>query len=156
MAVLNKKILLTKGGFEKLKTEYKALVETKRHEIAEKIQAAREMGDLSENAFYQTVKEEQAFIEGRIAELEDIFRNASVVDDKAEKGVVAIGSRVKVHIEGSDETFEIVGAEEADPVNGRISHESPIGQALLGKKAGDEVEFEAPVGKMTYKIKGVE
>lgn len=150
------KILLTKEGCGKLKEEYRYLVEERRHEIAEKIQSAREMGDLSENATYQTAKEEQAFVEGRIAELEEIFRNSTVVDSHGGKAEVQIGSKIKVHIEGTEQTFWLVGSGEADPANGRISHESPIGQALIGKKAGDEIEVDAPVGKIIYKILKVE
>ena len=150
------KILLTKEGNNKLKEEYRELTEVRRHEIAEKIQDAREMGDLSENASYQTAKEEQAFIEGRIAELEEIFRNSTVVESNGGNGKVSIGSKVKVHIEGDEQTFWIVGSQEADPGSGKISHESPIGMALIGKEVGDEIEVEAPVGKIIYKVLKVE
>ncbi len=150
------RILLTKEGYQKLKDEYQNLVGVKRSEVAEKIQSAREMGDLSENAAYHTAKEEHAYIEGRIAELEDIFRSADVVSGKCKKGEIGIGSKVHVHIEGSDEVFWIVGAHEADPAKGKISHESPIGQSLIGRKVGDEIEVEAPVGKLIYKINKVE
>lgn len=156
MKMKGEKILLTKEGCEKLKEEYRVLVEERRHDIAEKIQSAREMGDLSENATYQSAKEEQAFVEGRIAELEELFRNSTVVTSKKIKGEVQIGSKVRVHIEGDEQTFWLVGSGEADPANGKISHESPIGQALLGKKVGDKIEVDAPMGKITYKILKVE
>ncbi|OGC58457.1 transcription elongation factor GreA [candidate division WWE3 bacterium RIFCSPLOWO2_01_FULL_42_11] len=150
------KILLTKEGFQNLKDEYKSLVDVKRTEIAEKIQSAREMGDLSENAAYHTAKEEQAFLEGRVSELEELFRNAEVVEKDNNKTSVGIGSKVKVCIDGGDETFWIVGAYEADPAVGKISHESPIGQALLGKKIGEEINVEAPIGTVKYKIVSIE
>lgn len=148
-------IYLTKEGLENLKAELEELIDVKRPEIALKIKEGRELGDLSENAVYESAKEEQAFIEGRIAELQEIIKNA-VVSKNTEKDKVYVGAKVTVHIEGSEETFHIVGGPEADPLNGKISHESPIGQALLDKKVGDHIDVEAPVGKLTYTILKVE
>lgn len=150
-----KTMYLTKEGLEKLKEELKQLIEVSREEVAKKIQIAREMGDLSENSLYDAAKEEQAFIEGRIAELEDIIKNSKVSSAKA-SGEIAVGSKVTVHIEGDEETYHLVGAPEADPLARKISHESPIGSALMGKKVGDKVKVEAPMGSLTYTILKVE
>lgn len=146
-------IYLTKEGLDELKIELKELIDTKRTEVAQRIKNARDMGDLSENAEYQAAKEEQAFVEGRIAELEDIIKNAKV--QKASKDEVAVGHKVTVHIDGGEQTFHLVGAPEADPIKGKISHESPLGSQLMGKKVGESFEVEAPVGKLTYTIKKI-
>ncbi len=144
-------LYITKEGLQKLKDELKELVDVKRPEIAQKIQEAREMGDISENAAYDEAKREQSFIEGKIAELEDIIKTSKVAEGGT-SGVVVVGSTVKVHIEGSEEEFHIVGAPEANPSERKISHESPLGSALLGKKVGDKIEIEVPVGKLTYTV----
>jgi len=147
------KIFLTPEGLAKIKEEYQTLTSERRREIAERIQRARELGDLTENAEYQAAREEQAAVEGRIAELEELMKRAEVVKNNKECPVkIDVGCRVRVHLEGQDEEFQIVGAPEADPSSGKISHESPLGQALLGKKVGDKIEVEAPVGKLVYKI----
>jgi len=146
------KILLTPEGLEKIKKEYENLTTTRRKEIAERIQKARELGDLTENAEYDAAREEQATVEGRIAELEELMKRAEVVKNNRCPVQIDVGCRVRVHLEGRDEEFQIVGAPEADPTAGKISHESPLGQALLGKKVGDKIEVEAPVGKLVYKI----
>ncbi|MFA6981686.1 MAG: transcription elongation factor GreA [Patescibacteria group bacterium] len=143
-------VYVTKDGLESLKKELEELVDTKRTEVAKRIQEAREMGDISENAEYDSAKQEQAFVEGRITELEDIIKSAKVSEGGGD--AVVVGALVTVHVDGSDETFQIVGAPEADPMNGKISHESPLGLSLLGKKIGDKVEVEAPMGKLTYTI----
>jgi len=148
-------LYLTKEGLEKLKAELTELKEVKRPENISVIKEAREMGDISENAMYDAAREEQAFIEGRIAELEEILRTA-VVSEATEKGVISVGSRVTVHIDGGEETFHIVGAPEADPMNKKISHESPLGVSMIGKKPGDKVDVEAPMGTLTYTILRVE
>ena len=148
-------VFMTKEGLEKLKEELSELVETKRPAVAQRIQDAREMGDISENAEYDAAKQQQAFAEGRIAELEEIIKNAKVAVG-GKNGEVSVGSMVTVHIEGEEETFYIVGAVEADPVNKKISHESPIGSALLGKKIGDKIEIEVPIGNITYTVLKVE
>jgi transcription elongation factor GreA len=145
------KVYLTKEGQKKIQEEYDQLVSDRRKEVAEKLQKARELGDVSENAAYDAAREEQAFVEGRIAELEDVLRRVEVVEEKA-GGEIAIGSTVLVHLDGDEHEFTVVGAHEADPANGKISHESPLGQALIGKKVGEKVEVEAPLGKITYRI----
>lgn len=148
---MNTDLYLTKEGFEALKKELKELLEVKRPEVALRIKEAREMGDISENAEFDASKQEQSFIEGRITELEEIIKNAKV-SDGGDKNTVVVGTKVTVHVDGDDETFHIVGAPEADPMQKKISHESPLGQALLGKKVGDTIQVEVPIGKISYKI----
>lgn len=149
----NEKIFLTREGLEKLKKEYEKLTEVRRKEIAKRIQKAREQGDLTENAEYDSARDEQAQIEGRILELGEILKRAEVVrKTKVGEKRVELGTRVKLHLEGQDQEFYIVGAPEADPVNGKISHESPLGQALLGKKVGDKIKVSTPAGEVSYKI----
>lgn len=143
-------VYLTKEGLDELKSELKKLVDDKRPAMAKRIKEAREMGDLSENAEYHAAKEEQAFVEGRIVELEDIIKNAKV--QKGGKGEVAVGSKVTVKIDGGEKTFYLVGGPEADPANGKISHESPLGLKLMGSKVGDKFDVEAPIGNLTYTI----
>jgi transcription elongation factor GreA len=144
-------IYLTKKGLEELKIELKELIDGKRPEMAKRIKDARDMGDLSENAEYHSAKEEQAFVEGRIAELEDIIKNAQV-QKISSKDVIAVGTKITVKIDGDEQIFHLVGAPEADPAEGKVSHESPLGSQLMGKKVGDKFEVEAPVGKLTYTI----
>jgi len=146
------KILLTPEGLKKIKKEYEELVNERRKEIALRIQAARALGDLSENAEYDSAREVQAQIEGRIVELEETMKRAEVVKGGKCPKAIEVGCRVKLHLEGKDEEFHIVGAPEADPTSGKISNESPLGLALLGKKVGEQIEVEAPVGKLIYKI----
>ena len=144
-------LYITVEGLEKLKKELKELKEVGRLAVALRIKNAREMGDISENAEYDAAKQEQAFMEGRISELEEVIKNSKVAE-KGKKGVIHIGAKVTVHIDGGDETFHLVGAHEANPLENKISHESPLGAALMGKKIGDTFEVEAPIGKLTYKI----
>lgn len=144
-------LYITKEGLQKLKDELKELIDVKRPEVAQQIQSAREMGDISENAAYDEAKREQAFIEGRISELEDIIKNSKVADSVASEEIV-VGSKVTLHVDGGKEIFHIVGAPEANPLEQKISHESPLGSALLGKKVGEKVQVEAPIGKLTYTI----
>ena len=149
----SKKIYLTKKGFEDLKKEYDDMLEKKRPEVVERLSSAREMGDLSENAEYTAAREELAFIDGRLEELEELLRQAELIaDGKHATHAVDLGSQVVVKIGEKKETFTVVGEWEADPVEKKISHESPLGKALLGKSVGDEIHVEAPAGKMTYKI----
>lgn len=148
-------LLLTEEGLEKIKNELKNLIENKRPEVAKRIQSAREMGDISENSEYDAAKQEQSYVEGRIAELEDIVKNAKISEIKS-GDMVGVGCRVTVHMESAEDTFFIVGGPEADPVAKKISDESPLGSALLGKKVGEKVEFEAPVGKLIYTILKIE
>lgn len=148
-----KDVYLTKTGFEKLQEEYKELTEHRRQSVASKIKEARELGDISENSEYDSAREEQGFVEGRITELRKLLNNAIIVEEEEGKaGVVAVGSRIKVHLDGEEQHFQLVGAEEADPLSNKISHESPLGRALLGRKVGDKVEVSAPVGNLIYTI----
>jgi len=150
--MVDKNILyITKEGLKKLKDELKELIGAKRPEIAQQIQSAREMGDISENAAYDEAKREQAFIEGRISELEEIIKSSKVAEGNT-SDVIVVGSQVTLHIEGDEEKFHIVGAPEANPNEKKISHESPLGKALLGKKVGEKAEVDAPIGKLTYTI----
>lgn len=145
-----KAVPFTKEGFLRLKKEIQSLKE-KRVAAVDRLTTARGMGDLRENSEYAAAKEELAFMDGRILELEKIMSDAHIIEDQSitEAG---IGSRIIVDADGKSEEFVIVGEFEADPMEKRFSHTSPIGQALLGKKVGDVVEVQAPVGKLTYKI----
>lgn len=148
-----KKIYLTKKGFEDLQKEYDDMLNKKRPEVVERLSSAREMGDLSENAEYTAAREELAFIDGRLEELEELLKQAELIADGNHKTqAVDLGSQVVVKIGDKKETFTVVGEWEADPVEKKISHESPLGKALLGKSVGDQIEVEAPAGKMIYKI----
>lgn len=147
---------LTADGHKALQEEYEDLVKNQRSSIAQRIQKAREYGDLSENAEYAEAKDVQSFIEGRILELEQILSKVSVIQNNGSTDIVQIGSQVKVNSNGKEVVFKIVGAQEANPMEKKISHESPLGQALLGKKAGQIVEFDAPVGRLNYKVVSIE
>ncbi len=144
---------LTHEGYEKLRQELEYLKTVKRKELAERLRAAIQMGDLSENADYIATKEEQGFVEGRIQELEIILRYAVIIDEHTNKDVVDLGARVTIQEDGyPPETYLIVGPTEADPHNGKISHESPMGKALLGRKKGDVVTVDTPAGPVQIKI----
>ena len=145
---------LTEDGFKKLKEELEYLKKTKRIEVAKRIDKAREFGDLSENAEYQDAKEEQAFIEGRILEIEHLFKTSKVVNttDSSKAGIVDIGSKVSVDFDGNVKEFEILGATDSDPFKGLISYNSPLGQSFIGKKIGDEFDVEVPKGIVKCKI----
>jgi len=147
-----KKIQLTKSGFEKLKKELEELKTKTKEKVLKRLDQARRMGDLSENSAYSSAKEELNLIEGRISELEEILKNAEVLESNNDKTTVQVGSSIVVEIDGKKEKFEIVGEFEADPLNKKLSHTSPIGKALTGKKVGDWVEVEVPAGKIKYKI----
>src|SRR4030042_5003647 len=128
--MVEEKIFLTKEGLKKLQDEHDQLVNSRRKEVAEKLQKARELGDISENAPYDAARDEQVFVEGRIEELEEVLKRVAVVaEEKA--GKVSVGSTVRVHLDGNEREFQIVGAPEANPTDGKISHESPLGRALL-------------------------
>lgn len=151
-----KKTYLTREGLEKLKEELHELKTVKRKEISDRIQDAKELGDLSENAEYAEAKEQQSFTEGRIAELDSILKNAELIENQGENdGHVQVGSRVEVESDGLQQTYAIVGSNEADPSSGFISNESPLGQAFLGKKIGDAIEIEVPKGKVTFRIQNI-
>lgn len=153
MKDLNQKILLTQAGLEDLQKEYHELIDKKRPNLVERMARARELGDLAENSDYAAAKEDLAFIDGRIIELEEILKDAKVVTiSKKDRKTVGLGSIVSVDLKGKKEIFTIVGEWEADPIQKKISHTSPLGKALIGKRPGDEVSVEAPVGKIAYKI----
>ena len=143
-------------GEAKLQAELTELTGPRREELAQRLRSAIQMGDLSENADYHKAKEDQAFLEGRIQELESILRSVVIIEKKL-GDVVDVGTTVTIQ-EGSfePETFYVVGAKEADPRNGRISNESPIGSALMGHKVGETVEAQTPGGKMKFKILKIE
>jgi len=147
-----KNIQLTKTGFEKLKQELEELKTKTKKEVLKRLNQARSMGDLSENSAYSSAKEELNLVEGRIAELEEILKNAKIVEEVQDKTTVQLGSSVVVEINGKKEKFEIVGEFEADPLNKKLSHTSPIGKALFGKKIGEWIEVEVPAGKIRYKV----
>lgn len=147
---------LTREGEQKLKAELAELTGPRREELAQRLRSAIQMGDLSENADYHKAKEDQAFLEGRIQEIEYTLRNATIIE-KTSSDFVSVGSTVTVQEENYDpETYYLVGAKEADPRKGRISNESPIGQALMDHKVGDVVEAETPGGKIKFKILKIE
>ncbi len=147
--------MLTKEGLDELKAEYDELVKTKRPVAVARLSDARSLGDLSENSEYAAAKQDLAFIDGRIAELEDILHSAKVVTSHG-KTQVDVGCKVTLHVNGKKDMFTVVGEWEADPKEKKISHESPLGKALMGKKPGDSVEVEAPAGKILYKIVHIE
>lgn len=147
---------LTKEGLAKLKEELHHLVHIRRREIATRIQEAKELGDLSENAEYQEAKNEQAFNEGRIEEIENMLRNVSLIEaDHPTNGFVQVGSSLEVEHKGQSLVLHIVGSNEADPTSGRISNESPLGRALLGKRRGEVITVDTPRGAIAYTIKHI-
>ena len=154
-----KKNLLTYAGLKKLEEELHDLKVVKRKEVAEKIKEAREQGDLSENAEYDAAKDEQRDIEARIEEIEKILKNAEVVvEDEVDLDRISVGCKVKVHDYDFEEDMElkIVGSTEANSLQGKISNESPVGQALMGKKVGDIVDVETPAGNIRYTVLKIE
>ena len=146
---------LTKEGLEKLKKELHHLKTVKRKEISELIRHTASYGDLKENAAYDEAKDAQGFLEGRIRELEGVIANAKVIEGK-NNGKVQIGSSVILESSEGRENFQIVGPEEADPLNGRISHLSPLGKVLISRSEGEKVKFQAPGGEVVYKIIKIE
>ena len=149
---------LTRVGFEKLQEELEILRTQRRQEIAERLHEAMEGGELIENAEYEAAKNEQAFVEGRIKELEVLLATARVVEETPLADTVQVGTTVVIREEGSsvEETYTIVGAAEADPAAGKISNESPLGRALINRKAGDKVQVDAPAGSFMVSIIKVE
>ena len=148
-----KKLYLTPEGAAKLRAELKELTGPGRTALAERLHHAVRQGDLSENADYIAAKEDQAFLEGRILELGTILRQAVIVEGDGPVGVVDLGCQVVVSEDGgSEETFVLVGLKEADPRNGKISHESPIGSALMGKRVGDTAVAQTPGGELRFHI----
>lgn len=153
----NNSVLLTAEGLENLKKELDELKNVKLPGVISRVSKAREDGDLSENSAYQFGKQEQEFIEGRIEELEEILRHAILVKvSRNGKKAVDIGCKVTIRVNGKRQVFSIVGDWEAKPAEAKISGSSPLGKALLGKKVGEKAEVEAPAGKLTYTIMGIE
>jgi transcription elongation factor GreA len=153
-----KDVLLTPEGLEKLKDELQSLRTEKRREVAERIAHAREFGDISEHSEYDDAKNEQAMVEQKIAQLEERLNRARVIDKKdVPKGVVAVGTRVRLRDLDAKQTVEyvIVGSAEANPREQKLSNESPVGRAIIGKKKGETVEVAAPRGSLKYKIMDV-
>lgn len=154
---MSEPMYLTAEGAEKLRIQLADLKGPQRLALAARLRDAIQMGDLSENADYHKAKEDQAFLEGQIQELEYTLSNAQIVDGTARKDVVSVGMRVTVQEDDFEaEVFYIVGAKEADPRNGKISHESPFGHALMGHRVGETVEAETPGGKTRLKILKIE
>ncbi|QNO14833.1 transcription elongation factor GreA [Alkalicella caledoniensis] len=155
----NKEVILTPTGLKKLEDELEYLKSTKRREVAERIKIAISYGDISENSEYEDAKNEQAFVEGRILTLEKMLRNATVIDEgEIDKGVVNIGCTVVLKDLEYDEElqYSIVGSAESNPNDSKISNESPVGKAILGKPIGSEVEVIVPAGTIKYRIMSIE
>ena len=149
--MIKKVYRLTQAGVDELKAEHSALVGQRPH-VADRIKHARELGDLSENAEYQTAREEQDRLEARISELEHILQSVQIIKKPKSDGQVRLGSKVKLKDGGRPLEYQIVGTIEANPAAGKISDESPIGRALIGKKIADKAEIKTPAGTHTYKI----
>ena len=148
---------LTREGQKKLEEELHHLQTVRRNEVAERLHAAMEEGDIDENAEYDDAKNEQAFVEGRILMLENMLKNAVLIDDQsARHDEVTLGAVVTI-VEGNNppEEYHVVGAAEADPTKGKISNESPLGRALIGRRVGDSVQVNAPVGLLTFRIAAI-
>jgi transcription elongation factor GreA len=151
-------VYLTAEGRAELEQELHKLITVRRPELAMKLKEAVSQGDLKENADYHDAKEQQAFVEGRIQYLENVLRSAVTISNDGPSDEVRIGSQVTIREEGSDEdeTYMIVGAAEANPREGKISHESPIGAALLGRKKGDKVKARTPAGEMIFRVRRID
>ena len=146
---------MTDEGLKNLEAELEELKAVKRKEIAEKIKVALSFGDLSENSEYDEAKNEQAIVEARIASIENMLKNVKIInEDELSTEIIHVGSKVKVRDIDFDDIceYKIVGSSEADPVNGRISDESPVGKGLIGHKVGEKVEIETPAGSMSYEV----
>lgn len=151
-------VYLTAEGVKNLRRELDHLVNVKRPALAERLRRAIQQGDLSENADYITAKEEQGFLEGRVQQIEAMLRRAVIIQENGPTDEVALGSRVTVVEEGMDESevFHIVGPAEADPANGKVSNESPLGRALMGRQVEDAVTVEAPGGEIVFRITAIQ
>lgn len=148
-------VQITDTGKKSLEEELRFLVDEKRPKLVDRLSYARSQGDLSENSDYTNAKEELEFLDGRIEEIEEVLKNATVVKANG-NGEIGVGTKVKVKVNGKEFIYDIVGEWEADPMNKKISHTSPLGQALSGKTKGDKIQVEAPAGKVTYEILSVE
>lgn len=151
-------VYLTTEGVESLRQELEHLVNVKRPALARRLHRAIQQGDISENADYQVAKEEQGFLEGRIQQIEMMLRNSVIIQENNSTGKVSLGSRVTVVEEGQDEPeiYLIVGSAEADPIEGKVSNESPIGLALLGRNVGDTITVQAPGGNIVFRITAID
>jgi transcription elongation factor GreA len=149
-------VSLTADGAERLRAELRELVEVRRPEVIARIRTAKEHGDLKENAEYHAAREEQSFLEGRIQALEARLRDAVIIEAPAAGAGADLGSRLLVEIDGLESEYTLVGSAEADPAAGRLSVVSPVGRALVGARAGDEVAVETPRGRATYRVVKVE
>jgi len=148
-----KKIYLTKDGLSDLKKEYEDLTKVKRPEVVSRVSAARDQGDLSENAEYTAAREELSFLDGRIDELEERLKEVVLIQGDGHSNVaISLGSKVTVKVDGRKEEYTVVGEFETDPMAKKISHESPLGKALIGKRVGETVEVQAPAGKIAYTV----
>jgi transcription elongation factor GreA len=149
-------VFLTKEGYKKLEEELELLRTKRRAEVADRLHDAMEGGELIENAEYESAKNEQAFVEGRILTLETMLSNAIIIEEGGPQDIVRVGSKVSIQEgDSSPEQYVIVGAAEANPKEGRISNQSPLGQALLGRKPGDEIRVTAPAGVLTFRVLSV-
>jgi transcription elongation factor GreA len=153
---MSKQVLLTEEGLKKLHDELRVLKEERRKEVIERIQEAVAHGDLSENADYAQAKEEQAFIEGRIQEIEEMIKNAQIIAHNGNHNMVSIGSTVQARVNGKEVKYTIVGSNEANPAAGKISNESLVGRSLLGTKIGDKVPVQSPAGTSEYEVIGID
>lgn len=153
---MDKHIHLTTGGSAALKKELEELVNTKRPKLVERLSSARQQGDLTENSDYANAKEELEFLDGRIDELKEVLVTAHVVKGTGKTDGTMVGTKVTLRNNNQTHIFEIVGEWEADPLNKKISHDSPLGIALVGKKVGESIEVEAPAGKISYEILAIE
>jgi len=145
-------VQITKEGYDKIQSEYKDLIEVKKPYAVDRLGKARSMGDLKENSEYSAAKDELAFVEGRIREIEEILKTVEVINKHSDNSVVELGNFVTVETQGKTEEYQIVGEFESEPMNKKLSSTSPIGKALFNKKIGDVVEVEIPAGKIQYKI----
>jgi transcription elongation factor GreA len=152
---MDKPVLLTREGLDRLQVELEELVTVRRGEIAERIKYAKDFGDITENAEYEDAKNEQGMLEGRILTLEAMIRNAVIIEQDTEAGVVQVGSTVDVKDEYGSQTFTIVGPAEVDVASGRISMESPVGKALLGHRVGEKVTVQSPGGSRQLQVAAV-
>ncbi len=150
--MIGKTNYLSPEGLEKLKAELQELKTVRVRETANRIEAAKALGDLKENSEYHSAKDEMGFIQGRIREIEEMLKNTTIIEDAGGSTTIRIGSTVEVETRGIKRTYKIVGSEEADPLNGLISNESPMGKAFLNHAKGDQVDVETPGGVVTYNI----
>ncbi len=155
-AAVNTPVQVTQKGLDELKHELDELANNKRPQLVDRLANARSQGDLAENSDYHNAKDELEFLDGRISELEDVLNNAVVVGTGGGNNGVSVGTSVTVKTNGTQKTYHIVGEWEADPTKLKISHASPLGQALLGKKVGEKVEVNAPAGKIVYEVLSIE